>query len=113
MEKAFDEVSRALDAGELVGIFPEGKITQTGDINPFRPGTVRILERNPVRVVPMALRGLYGSFFSRAHGAAMSRPSKARPFMKVEFVVGAPVEAAAAEPSHLQQIVTGLRGDRR
>ena len=52
-----------------------------------------------VEWAPKGKRGLYGSFFSRAHGAAMSRPSKARPFMKVEFVVGAPVEAAAAEPS--------------
>jgi 1-acyl-sn-glycerol-3-phosphate acyltransferase len=48
MEKAFDEVGKALDAGDLVGIFPEGKITGNGEINPFRPGITRILARNPV-----------------------------------------------------------------
>jgi 1-acyl-sn-glycerol-3-phosphate acyltransferase len=111
MEKAFDEISSALAAGELVGIFPEGKVTQTGDMNVFRPGISRILARNPVPVIPMALRGLWGSFFSRAHGAAMSKPWKARPFMKIALAVGAPVVAAEAEPSRLQDIVAGLRGD--
>jgi 1-acyl-sn-glycerol-3-phosphate acyltransferase len=38
MERAFEEVGKALDAGDLVGIFPEGKITADGNINPFRPG---------------------------------------------------------------------------
>jgi hypothetical protein len=47
MERAFDEVARALDAGDLVGIFPEGKITADGNINPFRPGITRILNRIP------------------------------------------------------------------
>jgi 1-acyl-sn-glycerol-3-phosphate acyltransferase len=60
MEKAFEEVSLALAAGDLVGIFPEGKITANGEINPFRPGITRILQANPVPVVPMALRGPMG-----------------------------------------------------
>ena len=38
MERAFDEVARALRAGEIVGIFPEGRITDTGEMYPFRPG---------------------------------------------------------------------------
>jgi 1-acyl-sn-glycerol-3-phosphate acyltransferase len=113
MEKAFDEISSALAAGELVGIFPEGKVTQTGDMNVFRPGISRILARNPVPVIPMALRGLWGSFFSRAHGAAMSKPWKARPFMKIALAVGAPVDAGHADPSRMQEIVAGLRGDAR
>ena len=113
MEKAFEEVSRALEAGELVGLFPEGKITQTGDMNVFRPGISRILTRNPVPVVPMALRGLWGSFFSRAYGAAMSKPWKARPFMKIALAVGAPVAPAVADPPRLQEVVAQLRGDRK
>jgi len=74
MEKAFDEVEKALAAGELIGIFPEGRITDSGEMNPFRPGISRILERSPVPVVPLALRGLWGSFFSRKGGPAMSNP---------------------------------------
>src|SRR5437773_625645 len=57
-EAAFEEVERALGAGDLVCIFPEGKITRTGDLNPFRAGVERMIARNPVPVVPMALRGL-------------------------------------------------------
>jgi 1-acyl-sn-glycerol-3-phosphate acyltransferase len=111
MERAFDEVARALDAGDLVGIFPEGKITADGNINPFRPGITRILARNPVPVVPMALRGLWGSFFSRKDGAAMTRPFRRGVLSKIELVVGAAVPAAAAVPERLQADVTTLRGE--
>jgi 1-acyl-sn-glycerol-3-phosphate acyltransferase len=111
MEQAFDEVARALDAGDLVGIFPEGKITADGNINPFRPGITRILARNPVPVVPLALRGLWGSFFSRKDGPAMTRPFRRGVFSRVELVAGVAVPAAEALPERLQRDVTALRGD--
>jgi 1-acyl-sn-glycerol-3-phosphate acyltransferase len=111
MERAFDEVARALDAGDLVGIFPEGKITADGNINPFRPGITRILQRNPVPVVPMALRGLWGSFFSRKDGAAMTRPFRRGMFSRIELVMAAAVPAAEALPERLQADVAALRGD--
>ena len=63
MERAFAEVAKALREGDLVAIFPEGRITDTGELYPFRPGIKRILDATPVPVVPMALRGLWGSFF--------------------------------------------------
>ncbi|MBK7768578.1 MAG: MFS transporter [Sulfuritalea sp.] len=111
MDRAFDEVAKALDAGDLVGIFPEGKITADGNINPFRPGITRILQRNPVPVVPMALRGLWGSFFSRKHGPAMTRPFRRGVFSRIELVMGPAVPAAEALPERLQWDVTALRGD--
>ena len=111
MEKAFDEVCQALDAGDLVGIFPEGKITADGSINPFRPGITRILQRNPVPVVPMALRGLWGSFFSRKGGPAMTRPFRRGMFSRIELVMAPAVPAAEALPERLQRDVTALRGD--
>ena len=110
MERAFDEVGKALDAGDLVGIFPEGRITADGNINPFRPGITRILARNPVPVVPMALRGLWGSFFSRRHGPAMTRPFRRGPFSRIELVAGPAVPATEALPERLQADVTALRG---
>ena len=42
-ERAFDEVAAALKAGEIVCIFPEGKITDDGELGRFRPGLQRIL----------------------------------------------------------------------
>ena len=111
MEKAFEEVGRALDAGDLVGIFPEGKITADGNINPFRPGISRILARNPVPVVHMALRGLWGSFFSRKDGAAMTRPFRRGVYSKIELVMGTAVPAAEAKPERLQAEVAAMRGE--
>lgn len=113
MEKAFDEAAKALAEGDLVGIFPEGKITKTGEINPFRSGITRILERQPVPVVPLAIRGLWGSFFSRKDGPAMTKPFRRGAFSRLELMTGEPVPAAAASPERLQEIVLGLRGERR
>jgi 1-acyl-sn-glycerol-3-phosphate acyltransferase len=112
MEKAFDEVSAALRAGELVCIFPEGRITADGELAPFRPGIARILERDPVPVVPMALSGLWGSIFSRRNGKAMARPWTARPFRPVAIAVGNAVAASSAAPDPLQATVRELRGAR-
>jgi 1-acyl-sn-glycerol-3-phosphate acyltransferase len=113
MERAFAEVAQALRDGDLVAIFPEGRITDTGELYPFRPGVKRILEATPVPVVPIALRGLWGSFFSRKDGAAMSKPSRLAPFRRIGLVVGIPVAAAEATPEHLQTQVLALRGDWR
>ena len=65
MERAFKEIEKALDNGDLVCIFPEGKLTRNGQMNKFRPGVERILQANSVPVLPMALNGLWGSAFSR------------------------------------------------
>ncbi|EXI66765.1 MAG: Lysophospholipid transporter LplT [Candidatus Accumulibacter adjunctus] len=113
MEAAFEEVAQALAAGELVAIFPEGRITDTGELYPFRPGVQRIVGRTPVPVIPMALQGLWGSFFSRKDGPAMSRPLRRGIFSRIALTVGTPVAPAAATPENLQQIVAGLRGDWR
>jgi 1-acyl-sn-glycerol-3-phosphate acyltransferase len=113
LEQAYEEVAKALEAGDLVGIFPEGRITDTGELYPFRKGITRIVERTPVPVVPMALAGLWGSFFSRKDGAAMTRPFRRGLFSKVSLRVAPTVAPAAATPEALQEIVTGLRGDVR
>ncbi len=111
-EHAFEEAAKALKAGEIVGIFPEGKLTDTGDLNVFRPGLQRILEQCPAPVVPMALRGLWGSFFSRSHeGKAMRRWRGL--FSRIALVAGTPFSPDLATPEALQKSVLGLRGDWR
>jgi 1-acyl-sn-glycerol-3-phosphate acyltransferase len=112
MEQAFDDISAALTEGELVCIFPEGKLTDNGELNDFKPGVRRILDRNAVAVVPLALRGLWGSFFSRAHGKAMSRLFPRGMLSRIELVAGDVIEGAQVAPEELRQQVYGLRGDR-
>jgi 1-acyl-sn-glycerol-3-phosphate acyltransferase len=111
MERAFDEVSAALRDGQLVCIFPEGRITDDGELKPFRPGVTRILERDPVPVIPVALQGLWGSFFSRISGAAMTQPFRRGLFSRIGISVGQPVAAAEAAPEVLRERVVVLRGD--
>lgn len=111
MERAFARVSEALRDGQLVCIFPEGRITASGDINPFRSGVTRILERDPVPVIPVALQGLWGSFFSRVAGAAMTQPFRRGWLSWIGIRVGAAVAPADAAPEQLQQHVAELRGD--
>lgn len=110
--RAFDEVAAALAEGEVVCIFPEGKITYDGEINPFRPGIEEIVARTPVPVVPLALCGMWGSFFSRRYGKAML--SWPRRFWSRIALKAAPALAASeVSAAALQQTVTELRGDWR
>jgi 1-acyl-sn-glycerol-3-phosphate acyltransferase len=111
MEKAFVDIARALHEGELVCIFPEGKLTSSGEINEFRGGITKILERTPVPVIPMALRGLWGSMLTRDKGNPFGRSFKRGPLSKLSLVVGLPVEPALATPEFLQQRVSDLRGE--
>ena len=111
MEAAFAEVSKALANGDLVGIFPEGGITSNGELQAFRPGINRILADSPVPVVPMALRGLWGSFFSRIDGEAMKTPFRRGLFSDIALHVGVPLAAEAATLERLQGEVAALRGD--
>jgi 1-acyl-sn-glycerol-3-phosphate acyltransferase len=111
LERAYEEIGKALDAGELVGIFPEGRITDTGELYPFRNGITRIVQRNPVPVVPLALRGLWGSFFSRVEGRAMKKPFRRGLFSKIGLVVAPAWPPERVTPEGLQEQVRALRGD--
>lgn len=112
MDKAFDEIDEALAAGEVVCIFPEGGLTRDGDIKTFRPGVDRILVRRPVPVVPLALRGMWGSIFSRRDGALRRARLPRRFWSKIELVGGAPLPAEAANAASLEARVSELRGDK-
>jgi len=113
-EAAFAEVAKALAAGEVVAIFPEGAISGDGELGPFRPGIARILAETPVPVVPLALRGLWGSFFSRQGGRAMAGwPLRRGLFPRITLVAGEAVAAAEATPDLLRERIQGLRGAQR
>jgi hypothetical protein len=115
LARANERIDAALAEGELVCIFPEGKITYDGELSPFRRGVQQIVERVPAPVIPMALRGLWGSVFSRYGGAAFSRPVEARLRRglrsRVELVVGQPLPPEHVTPELLMARVAALRGD--
>jgi 1-acyl-sn-glycerol-3-phosphate acyltransferase len=113
LKRAYDLCAQALADGELVCIFPEGKLTRTGDLNPFRHGVSEIVRRTPAPVIPMALRGLWGSVFSRAVDAHWPRPIRKGVMSRLSLAVGEPIDPALATPEKLQQVVTELRGARK
>jgi 1-acyl-sn-glycerol-3-phosphate acyltransferase len=98
-ERAFERARQVLKDGDLLCLFPEGAITRDGQMQPFKGGIMKILETNPVPVVPSALHNLWGSYFSRIDGAAMSKPFRRGVFNRVGLVVG---EAIAPEEVSLE-----------
>ena len=110
-ERAFITAREVLNSGELLAIFPEGAITRDGKITEFKGGIIKILQANPVWVVPMALQNLWGSFFSRMDGRAMSRPFRRGWFNCVSLVVGRPLAAEEVSLAHLQSLVQKLHDE--
>jgi 1-acyl-sn-glycerol-3-phosphate acyltransferase len=106
MERAFERIAQELRAGEVVCIFPEGKLTKTGEMNPFRGGIERIIRETPVPVVPMALKGLWGSMFSRAPKQGLPRPRGFR--HQLELIIGDSVPATQVTAQGLEQNVKAL-----
>jgi 1-acyl-sn-glycerol-3-phosphate acyltransferase len=110
MERAFAAVDQALAEGELVCIFPEGRLTPDGEIGSFKPGMERILAARPVPVVPMAIRGMWASIFSRSGVFNTLRlPNRIRAHVTV--MAEAPVDGAGAKAADLEEKVKSLRGE--
>lgn len=111
MERAFDEIARELAEGNVVGIFPEGAITHDGEMDSFRGGIERVIARSPVPVVPMALRGLWGSIFSRRDTFLKRMRLPRRFWSKIELVAGPAVPADQVTAALLEEKVRALRGN--
>jgi 1-acyl-sn-glycerol-3-phosphate acyltransferase len=107
-ERAFERARAVLDDGDLLCLFPEGAITRDGKMQPFKGGIMKILETNPVPVVPAALHNLWGSYFSRIDGAAMSKPFRRGMFNHVGLVVGPAIAPDQVTPEGLQTTVQAL-----
>lgn len=108
-DAAFKKIAEYLRNGELVCIFPEGKLTRDGEIDEFKGGVQRILDENPVPVIPMALQGLWGSFFSYDPNKGLFR----RLWSRVTLVAGETIAPEQATRDLLQARVSELRGERR
>ncbi|CAH6947396.1 MFS transporter [Vibrio chagasii] len=112
IRNAFNEVEQALHEGHIVCIFPEGKLTSDGEVAEFMRGMELIIRRSPVPVIPMALKGLWGSYFSRYKGRAC-KGLPTRFWTKLEIETGEPISPADASCETLRQAVADLRGSQR
>ncbi len=88
-------------------IFPEGKLTRDGEVGRFRRGLELILARDPVPVIPMALGGLWGSWFSHGGGPAFAKfPRRLRG--RVELCVGRTFDPVGTKAVELEEAVRDL-----
>ena len=90
LKAALDRVAEELADGQVVCIFPEGRLTPDGSLQQFRRGIEHILERTPVPVVPMSLHGMWGSAFSRKHTDLHQRFFH-RFWSKIRVVIAEPI----------------------
>jgi 1-acyl-sn-glycerol-3-phosphate acyltransferase len=110
VRRALDEVSRALRSGEVVMLFPEGRLTPDGEIQPFRRGLEAILARDPVPVIPAGLAGLWGSWTSHQGGPALTRrPRRFR--ARVALYFGEPIPPHLARRERLAAGVRALKAE--
>jgi 1-acyl-sn-glycerol-3-phosphate acyltransferase len=111
LEEAYRRMHDVLDEADVLGIFPEGRITSDGEIADFKPGIEKLLAQKPVCVVPIALCNLWGSMFSRRDPVTRRWPRKL--WARIEMRIGQPIPATEATAARLQTEVQALRGDDR
>ena len=107
-QQAFERINEELADGQVVCIFPEGKLTRDGELAEFKTGMEKIVNENRVPVIPMALSGLWGSFFSHKGGPALTRLPK-RFWSRVKLNVGEAVTADQVASQDMRRWVLGLR----
>ena len=106
-KRAFEQIEQAFSNDEVVCLFPEGRLTSNGELGEFRPGVEKILKRTPVPVIPMALKGLWGSFFSHKNGHALTkRPT--RFWSRIEVNIGELLQPTTLDRHLLQKEVHDL-----
>lgn len=109
---AMDTIAEGLEKGDLFCLFPEGKLTRDGNIDEFRPGIERIIARTPVPIIPMALQGLWGSFFSHS-GPGVFRTPFHRFWSHVHILSSKAVSPTELSAATLREQVLTLRGERK
>lgn len=111
LENAYRRMYSVLEAGNILGIFPEGRITADGEIQDFKSGIDKVIAQKPVPVVPVALCNLWGSLFSRRDPLHKRRPYKL--WSSIELRIGTPVPPHEVTAQRLQAEVQRLRGNDR
>jgi acyl-[acyl-carrier-protein]-phospholipid O-acyltransferase/long-chain-fatty-acid--[acyl-carrier-protein] ligase len=93
--QAFREAGKALDAGDIVCIFPEGQLTRTGLMAPFQRGLQRIVKGRTTPIIPVHLDRLNSSVFSPTYAHRL--PSRLPYPMTISFGSPLPPDASLFE----------------
>ncbi len=110
LREAFRRIKEELEDGQLLCIFPEGRLTNDGHLHEFKSGIERIIAETPVPVIPVALDGLWESVFSRKPGSKARRlPHRWRARVGITF--GSPIPPEKVTAEYLQEVVAKLRSE--
>ena len=111
LEAAYQRMHEVLAAGDVLGIFPEGRISEDGEIQPFKSGIEKVVSEQAVPVVPIALCNLWGSLFSRRDPLHKRRPYKL--WARIEMRIGEPIPPGEVSAARLEEEIRRLRGPDR
>lgn len=93
-KEAIRTVSRLLNEGKVVCLFPEGAISRNGQLGEFKKGFELSASQAQGHILPFYLRGLWGSRFSRASGKLKENRSEGRS-RDVIVAFGKPLDMSA------------------
>ncbi|ODA36354.1 acyl-[ACP]--phospholipid O-acyltransferase [Planctopirus hydrillae] len=95
---------KAIEEGHVVCIFAEGGLTRTGQMQPFQPGFLKIIQGTNAPVIPVYLDGLWGSIFSFKGGKFFWKWPK-RLLLPVNILYGQPIH----EPKTVHQVRSAVQ----
>ena len=98
---AVRQLLASLRRGEIVGVFPEGRITRDGTLAPGEPGVIAIAARAGVAIVPAGIHGAFEAFPREA------RVPRRRP-VRVRFGTPLAVPRVAATDRDEQRRLLGI-----
>ena len=101
--RALRDAGKYLDEGEVVCIFPEGQITRTGTLLPFRRGLEQIVKNRKAPIIPIYLDRLWGSIFSHEGGRFLSKIPRELPY-SVTVAFGEALDAGTSVPEIRQAV---------
>jgi len=88
--RALKTAREGVAAGDVIGLFPEGTISRTGQLQAFHPGVKKIAKDSDTVVIPVWIEGMWGSLFSFSGGKFFYKwPSWPR--RKVSLYIGQPI----------------------
>ena len=101
---SLNKIRERLDNGEVVALFPEGRISYNGQLNEFKKGFELAIKETDHKIVPFYIHGLWGSTFSKASTRFKEMSKKGA---KKEIVVsfGAPLKSTTTAAELKKEIV--------
>lgn len=98
---------KAVEAGEIVAVFPEGQISRTGQLMAIRRGFEFIARKANAPIIPVYIDGVWGSVFSFAGNSYLWKSPRLMP-TQVFVQIGAPIPLDQATPAHARKLLLDL-----